>query len=544
LAVSPTLPAISKEQAEKAAQTPGVPPGMPPYMPIEKAAGAGMVEPEPGLKEPTWGDPVNIAAGLGALGGQTLVREGLKAGFKSVAGAIPGFAGAEIGGGAASAELEKLPTYIRLPAEIGTSLLAGMATHKLFQMGSPEVLRQTVVGGKPVAPTGESLTAEIKNFMGKGMDYKTAYESVAGKFGITPNELAQAGREITATAAVTIPGATTAAQKQPPPITETEMYGGGPTTQQIVKAATPGFNWIRNAKQGIQSLLLPTAKTPEHLSAAEVLGSKLGGMYRMGESAAKALRPFRTAFDKVVHDPDVAILDNPGLKFMSDMSQGRPMSADMQGIANKVQDGFQTRLKQLEDAGAGLETVRENYFPGMWNKDSIRAFNQAMDEAVWTQGKGLDPTGRMGGDVLPVDLWTTGDKEWVRNRVGELLKAGEGSDKDALNYLTRKPFKGKESFRKQKVFDDIMTGAEFGLKPISNNPIDLVQLKYAEMDRSIMANKALREWEGLGDVINVNNSGGHTISSSRPVIHTVAKEEALTYRDIRTSDPQSMNRIV
>src|SRR6185437_6393136 len=65
-------------------------------------------------------------------------------------------------------------------------------------------------------------------------------------------------------------------------------------------------------------------------------------------------------------------------------------------------------------------------------------------------------------------------------------------------YFTRKPLKGRESFRKQKVFDDIMTGVEFGLKPISNNPIDLVIGKLAEMDKSVMANRFFRQVDDAG----------------------------------------------
>jgi hypothetical protein len=45
-----------------------------------------------------------------------------------------------------------------------------------------------------------------------------------------------------------------------------------------------------------------------------------------------------------------------------------------------------------------------------------------------------------------------------------------------------------------------MTGIEFGLKPFSNNPIDLVKHKLAEMDRNIMANEAINEYKDRGDI--------------------------------------------
>ena len=88
---------------------------------------------------------------------------------------------------------------------------------------------------------------------------------------------------------------------------------------------------------------------------------------------------------------------------------------------------------------------------------------------------------------------TPAQKDWVKKRVDQLVQSGQGSEADMTGYFTRKPLKGQESFRKQKVFDDIMTGAEFGLRPISHNPIDLVKGKLAEMDKSIMANEFFRQ---------------------------------------------------
>jgi hypothetical protein len=79
------------------------------------------------------------------------------------------------------------------------------------------------------------------------------------------------------------------------------------------------------------------------------------------------------------------------------------------------------------------------------------------------------------------------------------MEKGKGSDKDGLQYLTKTPFKGKESFRKEKVFDDNMTAIDFGLEPVSPNPVDIAKLKLAEMDRSIMANSALKDWRAKGD---------------------------------------------
>lgn len=249
-----------------------------------------------------------------------------------------------------------------------------------------------------------------------------------------------------------------------------------PTTPEAVVAVqkryTPGL--AGNIRDGILSLLLPSAKSSANLKAAELLGSKLGPMHHRGEVAAAKLRPYSKQFDKLgVHREDLAPADNPGIKFMSDMSQGRP-TGRFQAAAAAINRLFEQRLMALESAGVPLERVRENYFPGMWTRESRGAFNAAMEEL----GKGID-----------VNNATPEQKAAIKAQVDRNLEDGTSSETDALAFLARKPMAGKESFRKQKVFGDIMDAAEFGLRPISNNPIDLVMLKLAEMDRSIMAHE-------------------------------------------------------
>ena len=169
---------------------------------------------------------------------------------------------------------------------------------------------------------------------------------------------------------------------------------------------------------------------------------------------------------------------------MSNMSQGRVFVGRHKDIADQIQKMFKDRLGKLAQAGAPLQTVRKNYFPGMWTRESRLAFNAAMEQAV-KQG------------VIPKDAdantATPAQRAWVKARVDQFLEQGVGSDADMLAYFTKRPLKGRESFRKEKVFDDIMTAAEFGLRPVSNNPIDLVKGKLAEMDKSIMANEFFRQ---------------------------------------------------
>lgn len=277
------------------------------------------------------------------------------------------------------------------------------------------------------------------------------------------------------------------------------QYSIKSTLEAPMQLLAPGLESMSDMKRGIQSLVLPTAKSPEHLAAAEIIGKYLGSMNRENSNAAVALNKDELMFTKLgVHNPALRPENNDGMKFASDMSMGRRLSPEMRGISDRITSVFTRLLSELRSAGVGLDNVRENYFPGMWTKQSIRAYNQALKEAF---------DNKIGEPSTDINEWTQDQKDWVKTRVDELVASKQGSDSSALSYLSKRPFKGKETFRKPKVFDDIMTAIDFGLVPISPNPIELVKLKFAEMSRSIMANKALREFESRGEVINVDNSG-------------------------------------
>jgi hypothetical protein len=255
---------------------------------------------------------------------------------------------------------------------------------------------------------------------------------------------------------------------------------------EVQKALTPGLNSVAGSKRGIQELILPTAKSPEHLHAAENLGAKLGAMNHRAEAASAQLKWGSKLFDKLgVHNERLEPGKNPGIKFMSDMSQGRPLAGRFEALSNLIEKLFAERVKKLDEAGAPLETVRDNYFPGMWTRESRLAFNAAMEKANLPDG-------------FDVNTASPELKASIKTDVDKFLEDGKGSDNDMLSFLTRNPMKGKESFRKRKIFEDIMTAAEFGLRPISANPIDLVNLKLAEMDKSIMANEFFKQLRDEG----------------------------------------------
>jgi hypothetical protein len=64
--------------------------------------------------------------------------------------------------------------------------------------------------------------------------------------------------------------------------------------------------------------------------------------------------------------------------------------------------------------------------------------------------------------------------------------------------LGRRPLEGSKAFLKQRTHLTFEEGLKAGLKPVSDNPVDLVLLKAREMDRYIMAHKTLGELKEQG----------------------------------------------
>ena len=262
----------------------------------------------------------------------------------------------------------------------------------------------------------------------------------------------------------------------------------------VKRWANRNFKSFAKSKEGIQAIGIPSAISPEHTDAAIVMGKHaIGEKFRARESAEAALSDARREFNKAgVENRKIPLTENPGMKFASDMSQGRAVDPKFQKTADRINDLFGKALGALEKAGVPLRAVRENYFPGLWTQESRRAMNQAIREAIDAKRIAADSETSM-------SEWKPEDKAWIRNRVGELLKSGDGEDGDiGAKYFSKRPLGGPESFRKAKVFDDFMTAVEFGLEPISRNPVDLVMPKLAEMYENAGVHAALKELRKTG----------------------------------------------
>ncbi len=122
--------------------------------------------------------------------------------------------------------------------------------------------------------------------------------------------------------------------------------------------------------------------------------------------------------------------------------EGKPALND---IAAVIDNMFQAKVKEIQNLGTGaMQNVRDSYFPHIWEK------GEPQEQIAKAMGK--------------------------------------------------RPLEGSKGFTKQRVFEDIQAGLDAGFKPVSQNPLDLVFLKMAEMDKYIAAHKGLQAMEESGVV--------------------------------------------
>ncbi len=148
-----------------------------------------------------------------------------------------------------------------------------------------------------------------------------------------------------------------------------------------------------------------------------------------------------TLADKVFNTmPEAERID-----FMNRIDNGQKQpTVELQRIADVISTMFTEKAEAVQRLGTGaLENVRESYFPHVWERsgDAAREISAA---------------------------------------------------------LSKRPLEGGKAFTRSRVFDDIMEGINAGYKLVSTNPVDLVFLKLAEMDRYINAHTALQAMEESG----------------------------------------------
>jgi hypothetical protein len=85
------------------------------------------------------------------------------------------------------------------------------------------------------------------------------------------------------------------------------------------------------------------------------------------------------------------------------------------------------------------------------------------------------------------------------------------------NFFGRRPFEGGKGFLKQRTYPTLKDGLDAGLKPVSDNPVDLVMTAVREMDRYLMAQRSLGEAKESGLAKYIPALGGHGPAGWRKV---------------------------
>ncbi len=197
---------------------------------------------------------------------------------------------------------------------------------------------------------------------------------------------------------------------------------------EVKPAIVKGAQYIKLAKDGFLSATSPMSLGKEAEATGMAGRGALGKMNRSQEMLRRGLKEVKSVMEKQSEQDNIV--------FMQAMDSGQTgvLPPEMQKLAGSLKELFDAKVAEVRSVDPhALQSIRESYFPHIWAK----------------------------------------------KEEGEAI----------LSSLRKRPLEGAKSFKKHRVFDDVLTGISEGYKPVSANPIDLVALKIAEMDRYIMAHR-------------------------------------------------------
>lgn len=208
-------------------------------------------------------------------------------------------------------------------------------------------------------------------------------------------------------------------------------------TEDVVPTAKEAVGGFVEAADDILKILAPAARGRDAKTAALVMRNRLAELARRSDQAEASLAKAKKFFDHRKAEDNYAFIDK--------MENGEPQgSAELDAIARVFRTMLDQRRAEVQALGKGkLEQFYENYFPHVWQ-------NPKRAQGVFQ------------------------------------------------SFFSRRPLEGSKSFLKQRTHPLFKDGMDAGLKPVSDNPVDLVILKSREMDRYIMAHQVLEDWKQAG----------------------------------------------
>lgn len=287
-----------------------------------------------------------------------------------------------------------------------------------------------------------------------------------------------------------------------------------------VKTASDAFG---NIYEGMKRAFYPAALSKDAKKVSEVLIEQMGKNWHQSEKlkgdlnkivaehsqstsvTAKALDAMQTSTGVLA---DVLFNKMPKeaqWSFISRIQKGEHQNTkELQNVADTMTKMFNDLWSEADKVMPGQTAYRKNYFPGIWEEKSVKAFNQAFKEA---QDKEIDISDKDG-------------KAWLKNRTQELYKQGKGMEGDAISeYLLttkQRSMEGSKAFQKQKVFDNIYEGIEAGLIP-KGTPIDMAFEKMHEVQKYINTHRTLQQLEPGKTAITIKSGdktpAGYTLIS-------------------------------
>lgn len=244
--------------------------------------------------------------------------------------------------------------------------------------------------------------------------------------------------------------ATPGAASQGTPETRAQARGGrgkaapGRRVAQFPVAVDEALAGQKGILKWLQHTFAPTSMTVNSRWTAEMIRDVDARREARVVRAYEALRYVATAFDRM---PLAERLD-----FIYRMEAGEPqLNPQTTWFAELLRKMLDDKRDAIQALGTGkLETFYEHYFPHLW-KDPKRAGN------------------------------------WI------------------ARFLGNRPLEGSKAFLKERSVPTVKAGVEMGLEPATTNPVDLVMLKLAEMDKYLASQDILRNLkkQGLAKYVSV-----------------------------------------
>lgn len=208
-------------------------------------------------------------------------------------------------------------------------------------------------------------------------------------------------------------------------------------TKEILPAVQGGAHAIGEAAGQIQSAVSPSSRGEIARLMKGVMRKNLAQFARKTDALVAGFKNAAKAMDKLPVEARY--------EYMRQWEHGQKQATpELELIAQAQRDARDDRVKQVQALGTGkLQSLIENYFPHIW-KDPAKA------EAAFRE------------------------------------------------FNARRPFEGNKSWTKQRVIDYIEEGRAMGLELVTDNPIELMNLRLHQMDKFIMAHRVMNEAKELG----------------------------------------------